>query len=473
MKKIKLFEEFNSSEAHLNEAFEVHYSDGVRGMQKFNDKNKAIKFMKDKIANSKNLKEIAIYNAGSGFHSTADTDAVISWWGEGSYLDNVSKKDAKLAAKKLEESLIFEAKAKGLDWVISELGDKPKCMDVAEFVYDNYDKVTGLRKSMRNDEMDFPDEIMDVVEHYGLDIDEFTECYGMAAESVVTEGVVSIKGGRIIAHKVLNKLVDMGLIPVKKKSEDLLETIAKVITDAKMESLEINEGAVKAFEIDYANMEKAIKRGMGWIDPEYVEETWENSSNTIAFQLVKGEIYKRLIAAGLLWTSEDGEEKDKQIKSLKELGIKESVLNEAKTVKDEAISRLADFFRVPKSNLTKFRFDGTDDVRALTAALNSTSYEGTDAYYKTAIELAKEELGIKESVEINESYDVTVSLKHAKDAIALFNDMFIKYGKRPSTDVFSFKQKDAAVDFVQMLVKNLQIPMGEITADKDILKNLK
>jgi len=61
-------------------------------------------------------------------------------------------------------------------------------MDVASFVYDNYDKVTGLRKSMRNDEMDFPDEIMEVVDHYGLDIDEFTDCYGMAAESVVTEG---------------------------------------------------------------------------------------------------------------------------------------------------------------------------------------------------------------------------------------------------------------------------------------------
>ena len=77
----------------------------------------------------------------------------------------------------------FIAEAKGLDWVISQLGDKPSCYKVASFVYDNYDKVTGLRKSMRNDEMDFPEEIMDVVDNYGLDIDEFTDCYGMAAES--------------------------------------------------------------------------------------------------------------------------------------------------------------------------------------------------------------------------------------------------------------------------------------------------
>ena len=79
----------------------------------------------------------------------------------------------------------------------------------------------------------------------------------------------------------------------------------------------------------------------------------------------------------------------------------------------------------------------------------------------------------KSAFEINEAFEVKVSLKHAKDAIALFNDMFIKYGKRPSTDVFSFKEKDAAVDFVQMLIKNLQIPMGEITTDDVIIKNLK
>jgi hypothetical protein len=323
MKKVQLIESF------VSEGFEVHYSDGVRAAKKFKSEKDAMSFTKEKIASGK-CKEIAIYKDGAGFHSTADTEAVVAWWGDGSYLDNVSKKDSKLAAKKIDESVVTEAtkfkstknfidfceeiegmpeaaikkimgkeyidtpggwadekddyddiedymisnmgrkgfeelqdwweanvaesvvteaKAKGLDWVISELGDKPKCYAVASFVYDNYDKVTGLRKSMRNDEMDFPEEIMDVVDHYGLDIDEFTDCYGMAAESVVTEGVVSIKGGRIIAHKVLNKLVDMGLIPVRKKSEELLETIAEVITNAKMESVEVNEGAISDIHI--------------------------------------------------------------------------------------------------------------------------------------------------------------------------------------------------------------------------------
>lgn len=361
MKKVQLFESF------IAEAFEVHYSDGVRAAKKFKSEKEAMSFTKEKIASGK-CKEIAIYKDGPGFHSTADTAAVVAWWGDGSYLDNVSKKDDKLAAKKIDESVVTEAakfkstknfidfceeiegmpeamikkimgkeyidtpggwadekddyddiedymisnmgrkgfeelqdwwennvaesvvteaKAKGLDWVISELGDKPKCYDVASFVYDNYDKVTGLRKSMRNDEMDFPDEIMDVVDHYGLDIDEFTDCYGMAAESVVTEGVVSIKGGRIIAHKVLNKLVDMEIIPVKKKTEDLLETIAKVITDAKMESVDVNESAmsdidllaqeakdfkdfVKQFKKEYKNMDAGSPKELeSWLQSVY------------------------------------------------------------------------------------------------------------------------------------------------------------------------------------------------------------
>lgn len=425
MKKVQLFESF------VSEGFEVHYSDGVRAAKKFKSEKDAMSFTKEKIASGK-CKEIAIYKDGAGFHSTADTEAVVAWWGDGSYLDNVSKKDSKLAAKKIDESVVTEAtkfkstknfidfceeiegmpeaaikkimgkeyidtpggwadekddyddiedymisnmgrkgfeelqdwweanvaesvvteaKAKGLDWIIGELGDKPRCYDVADFVYTNYDKVTGLRKSMRNDEMDFPEEIMDVVDHYGLDIDEFTDCYGMAAESlkvtegevnvfdelgpelealrskisglmrkstddkwtsalgkalsavstldrnlsqadsklgvVLTEGVVSIKGGRIIAHKVLNKLVDMDLIPVRKKTEDLLEVIAKVISDAKMESVEINEGAmsdidlmakeakdfksfVKEFKKEYKNMDAGSATELeAWLQSVY------------------------------------------------------------------------------------------------------------------------------------------------------------------------------------------------------------
>lgn len=104
----------------------------------------------------------------------------------------------------------------------------------------------------------------------------------------------------------------------------------------------VTEGAVKQFDADFNDMVKNIKSGYGWIDPEFVADTWENSSDSIDFELVKTEIYKRLIATGLLWTSEDGEEKDKQIKSLKELGIKESVeVNEAEIKSDEEFKEYA------------------------------------------------------------------------------------------------------------------------------------
>ena len=97
----------------------------------------------------------------------------------------------------------------------------------------------------------------------------------------------------------------------------------------------VTEGRVKQFEMDLSDMIKDIKRGYGWIDPEFVADTWENTSDSIDFELVKGEIYKRLIAAGLLAYAddEDEEEAGKYVKNLKELGVKESV-TEAKFVKD-------------------------------------------------------------------------------------------------------------------------------------------
>jgi hypothetical protein len=105
-----------------------------------------------------------------------DNDPNQSWYQEEEYDDDDSN-----------ESKVTEAKALPLDKLTKMIGDKPSCYSLADFVYTNYDKVTGLKKSMRNDEMDFPTEIMDLVDHYGFDVDDFTDKYSMAAESVVTE----------------------------------------------------------------------------------------------------------------------------------------------------------------------------------------------------------------------------------------------------------------------------------------------
>ncbi len=89
----------------VSEGFEVHYSDGVRAAKKFGNEKQAMEFAKELIKNKKGLQFVDVFNAGSGFNSTADTDAIVAFWGEGSYTDNVAKKDSKLAAKKIEESV--------------------------------------------------------------------------------------------------------------------------------------------------------------------------------------------------------------------------------------------------------------------------------------------------------------------------------------------------------------------------------
>jgi hypothetical protein len=79
---------------------EVFYStNGVNGFEKFNNKEKAFALFKEKV-NDKNTRSVSMYNASSGFHSTAQIDRVIAFYGEGSYLDNVSKRDSNLASKK-------------------------------------------------------------------------------------------------------------------------------------------------------------------------------------------------------------------------------------------------------------------------------------------------------------------------------------------------------------------------------------
>lgn len=289
--------------ADLNEAFEVHYSDGVRAMKKFNNQSQAISFAKDLIKNKKGLQFVDVFNAGPGFHSTSDTDAIVAFWGNGSYTDNVSKKDAKLAAKKIEESV--EVNEAAASYGLTKAETKKVAETLAKAISKNDGvKCTVNLKSLEEDSFD-------------LDIDG--EEYDGGSYYINDKGEVI--NAAVTPHEIYGK--------AESSVEDFIKGLKKPVK----ESVEVNEGAVKQFEKDMASMINDIKRGFGWIDPEYVEETWENSSDTIDFELVKNEIYKRLIAAGLLAypSDEDEEEAGKYVKSLKELGIKESAeINESR-----------------------------------------------------------------------------------------------------------------------------------------------
>lgn len=76
---------------------------------------------------------------------------------------------------------------------------------------------------------------------------------------------------------------------------------------------------------------------------------------------------------------------------------------------------------------------------------------------------------IKEA-KVNESVEIKVSLKHAKEAGDLFDDMFKRYGKKSATDVFDFKDKHAAHDFVYTLIKQMHIAPAEIEAPEEMFE---
>jgi len=400
-------------------------------------------------------------------------------------LDELKAMTAKKKALEAELNDAVAGKDKDLELAVSEgnaftgalFAARNKGQKTFEFNGKTY-KVHGAKTVNEDDEEvqegnAFGDAVRKAKEE-GKDEFEFQGKTYKVEESKITEGVVSIKGGRIIAHKVLNKLVDMDLLSVRKKTEDLLETIAEVIANAKMESvevnegshgmakrllndiikgntsraegikmskelaeyyldwiersefgkrnsglplfmivkasfnwntftnnipkelkdevkdlqdyvkknesLEVNEGAVKQFEMDYADMEKSIKRGIGWIDPDYVATTWENSSDSFPFELVASEIYGRLIKAGLLWYADEetGEDKGEQVKSLKELGIKESAeVNEAKAKGlDWIISQLGD--NPECMDVASFVYDNYDKVTGLRKSMRNDEMDFPD-----------------------------------------------------------------------------------------------
>ena len=162
----------------------------------------------------------------------------------------------------------------------------------------------------------------------------------------------------------------------------------------------------KQVDADFNDMVKNIKSGYGWIDPEYVADTWENSSDSIDFELVKGEIYKRLIAAKLLAYAddEDEEEAGQYIKSLKELGIKESVeVNETEV--NEAEIKSDDEFKEYAMTVLKKAF-GADFDEAKAGEVADGILKKCDGDYGACVGMLTSSLG--ESVVV-EGFDAMIA----------------------------------------------------------------
>lgn len=206
MKHVSTLEDFlNENRAAVTEGYEVHYSDGVRAMKKFNDMSKALSFAKEKIKNG-NLKDIAIYNASSGFHSTADDKYLAAWWGDGSYWDNVSKTNDKIKDKKIEEAEMSEG-------VLSK------------------SEADHLAHKMLNHAVDSG--MVPVSKKTRENVDSM-------ATSLFNAKLDLKKDPRGAAHKILNGLVDRGLIPASKKTEDHVSALAD-----RLKTVDLNEAMVQ------------------------------------------------------------------------------------------------------------------------------------------------------------------------------------------------------------------------------------
>jgi hypothetical protein len=117
----------------------------------------------------------------------------------------------------------------------------------------------------------------------------------------------------------------------------------------------VNEGNVKQFEMAMKNLINNIRRGYGWIDPEYVYDTVVTDSEFDDFNWndIKDEVYQRLIDQNLLYYANDADPEVKGKKVSKVGEIKESV-NEAS---DEFVNATlsADFEDLKKGQTVKIK----------------------------------------------------------------------------------------------------------------------
>jgi hypothetical protein len=67
------------------------------------------------------------------------------------------------------------------DQIVEEIGSLTDIQEIANYLYVNFDRVTGLDLDRRDESIIFPDEIYEITDHYELDEFDFVEewelCY--------------------------------------------------------------------------------------------------------------------------------------------------------------------------------------------------------------------------------------------------------------------------------------------------------
>jgi hypothetical protein len=170
-------------ESSVTENYEVIYSDGVSAMKKFRSEKQALDFMKKTISSNKKLRDIAVYKPG--MHSTTQTELVVKFWGDGSYLDNVSKKDKDLASKKLEESTLNEARS--INKISKEFGETVNKMKDIVKVYVAAEEGSDEKSKLRQQLIDLTAKKKSLTK----ELDDAVAGKNKDVKLVITEGVMS------------------------------------------------------------------------------------------------------------------------------------------------------------------------------------------------------------------------------------------------------------------------------------------
>ena len=170
-------------ESAITENYEVIYSDGVSAMKKFRSEKQALDFMKKTISSNKKLRDIAVYKPG--MHSTTQTELVVKFWGDGSYLDNVSKRDKDLAAKKLEESTLNEARS--INKISKEFGETVNKMKDIVKVYVAAEEGSDEKSKLRQQLIDLTAKKKSLTK----ELDDAVAGKNKDVKLVITEGVMS------------------------------------------------------------------------------------------------------------------------------------------------------------------------------------------------------------------------------------------------------------------------------------------
>jgi hypothetical protein len=168
-------------------------------------------------------------------------------------------------------------------------------------------------------------------------------------------------------------------------------------------------------------------------------------------------------------TDQEGAEFEVAIKDIEFVELYESVSVDPR-VKSEVISKLSSFFRVSPGALSSFKFDGNDNLKALAKALNASSTAGAEVYYSAAIEMAKKDLGINESDNLNESIGeiTTEELEKVKAALPALEKLIEKISKVKLTLEAELEagRRETRIQITSQDLSNQLSPLGKTVFSK-------